>query len=366
MQTTPDETAAGRVIATLLAGSWRSVPPSLPSSAADLLPKVLDLVLAGGASALLARRFGTPAPRAPHVQALLRARRHALAQTDGRLENLQALVRELYADNLIPLLVKGWAVARLYAEPGLRPFDDLDVCVAPEKFDAAARAVGKLSRSDIARLVDLHAGLPDLADRPWAELWRRSRYVKCGAVPVRVLGTEDQLRHLTLHFWRHLGCRPIWLCDIAAALEALPAGFDWDYLMSGNPARTDRMLCVLALARELLGAEASHPAVLGRARRLPAWLTEAVLWRWGAGPALPGLTHYLRRPAEFPAAVRNRWLNPLRAVTRLGIGARRCYTLIQLQALLLRPKEAWRRLCRGLTAKLKEPRVFAVHEERVF
>jgi hypothetical protein len=365
MKTSLDQTAAGEIVAALLAGSWRQAAPPLPSGAGGLLPAILGLTLAGGAAALLARRLQKPA-RGPGAQVLQRARRHALAQADCRLENLQTLVRELYADNLIPLLVKGWAVARLYPEPALRPFDDFDVCVRPERFDAAAQALGKLSRTDIARLVDLHAGLPDLDDRPWTELWRRTRYVKCGAVPVRVLGAEDQLRHLALHFWRHLGCRPIWLCDIGAALESIPADFDWDYLLNGTPARTDRMLCVLALAKELLGAEVSHPAVLRRAETLPTWLPEAVLWRWGAGSALPGLAHYLRRPREFPSAVRNRWLNPLRAVSRLGIGVRRSYSLIQLQALLLRPKEAWRRLCRGLAPRPDEGRLFAVHEEQVF
>lgn len=367
MQYLRDETAAGAVAA-LLAASWRLAPPPLSSGAANSLRAVLALVLAGGAGALVARRCAQPA-HAPHIQALRHARRHGLAQTDCRLENLQTLVRELYASGLIPLIVKGWAVARLYPDPALRPFDDFDVCVAPEKIDAAAGAIGKLSRTDIARLVDLHAGLPDLADRPWAELWRRSHYVKCGTVPVRVLGPEDQLRHLALHFWRHLGCRPIWLCDIAAALEAMPTDFDWDYLLLGDSARTDRMLCVLALARLLLGADVNHPAVLRRADRLPSWLPKAVLWRWGAGSKLPGLRHYLRRPWELPSAVRHRWLNPMRAALRLGIGGEWSYLSIQLRALLERPRQVWTRLRHGLADRTDRnsdaEALFAVHEERV-
>ena len=62
-----------------------------------------------------------------------------------------------------PLLAKGWAVARLYPEPGLRPYGDTDLYLRSEEYDAAVTA---LRNPDTLRgPVDLHRGFPELDDR---------------------------------------------------------------------------------------------------------------------------------------------------------------------------------------------------------
>src|SRR5205814_891640 len=81
-----------------------------------------------------------------------------------------------------------------------------------------------------------------------------------------VLGPEDHLRLLCLHMLVHGVCRPLWLCDIGAALESRPAEFDWRWFLSGDPRRTRWALCALGLAHELLGARLQDTPVAERAR----------------------------------------------------------------------------------------------------
>src|SRR5207302_3420550 len=131
-----------------------------------------------------------------------------------------------------PVVVKGGAVARLYGEPGLRPYGDLDLCVRPSD-QAAARAA--LQAPDAPPvLVDLHSdysphqrGHSLMKDCRVEELYDRSQLVRLGEAEVRILGPEDHLRFLCLHMLGHGAWRPLWLCDIAVALEARPADFDW-------------------------------------------------------------------------------------------------------------------------------------------
>src|SRR5215470_10275512 len=50
-----------------------------------------------------------------------------------RLKQVIPVLRSFGAE---PVLVKGWAIARCYPEPGFRPYCDLDLCVLPDHFAA--------------------------------------------------------------------------------------------------------------------------------------------------------------------------------------------------------------------------------------
>jgi hypothetical protein len=200
-------------------------------------------------------------------------------------------------------------------------------------------------------MLDLHGGVADLDDRPWDEMMCRSRLVRCqGDLEVRVLGAEDQLRQLCLHSWRHLGMKPIWLVDIACALEAAGADFDWDYFLHGDPVRTDWVRCTIGLAQHLFGASCTHAGLRRDADRLPRWLAPAVLWRWEQGVHLPTGRHYLRHPKHLPDALRYQWFNPLRATLRTRQPARRPQALVQTLAVLQRPLQLAVRVGRGVVS----------------
>src|SRR5262249_8947735 len=152
----------------------------------------------------------------------------------------------------------------------LRPCGDIDLCVAPDQL-RQAEALFHDEFTPVAP-VDLHAAVPDLPDRPWEEVFRRSRLVSLGGTEVRLPCPEDQFRVVCLHMVRHGAWRPLGLCDVAASLEALPADFDWDYCLSGNPRLTEWVVWMAALARRLLGARVDRMVLWG-ARQLPRWLT---------------------------------------------------------------------------------------------
>ena len=96
-----------------------------------------------------------------------------------------------------PLLVKGWAVARLYPERGLRPYGDIDLCVRPEQYATAVAALAAPAAETVA--VDLHNGLPQLHRPSLDDVYGRSQLVPLGDFDVRILGPEDHLRYMCIH-----------------------------------------------------------------------------------------------------------------------------------------------------------------------
>jgi hypothetical protein len=224
----------GRLIAKVLAGSWRQSPAPLTISPAEL-DTVTPMLLESGAGALGWKRVrSSPLRETPAALELEQAYRLHALQSAIHETNIQNAVALLRSANAGPILVKGWAVARLYPDTGLRPYGDLDLCVAPKAYHSAARAL----QSDLNKSfqIDLHRGFQTLDHKSWDELYSRSHLEELGKVEVRVLCPEDHLRVLCFHFLREGAWRPLWLCDIAVSIEMRSADFDWD-LFSGKQDR---------------------------------------------------------------------------------------------------------------------------------
>ena len=222
----------------------------------------------------------------------------------------------LRAAGVEPILGKGWAVARHYPSPGLRPMGDIDVYVpaadAP-RAHAALRAAGDAP-------VDLHAGFAELDDRSAADLLARSQSVSLGDETVRVFGAEDHLRLLCLHLLRHGVIRPLWLVDVAAALETRPRGFEWDAFLAGGPGRTEAAVVALRLAHAVLGASLDGVSLRERAECAPSWIAPAVFREWGRGrPPHGARTPFkLERPSRWARAIAVRWPNAIEATYATG------------------------------------------------
>jgi hypothetical protein len=326
--------ACGQAIAAILAGSWRrSLPPLHLESAT--LESVAGLLAAGGTGGLAWHRLREMAVRtAPAARELRQHYRLQTLQAVDRESSIRELLPRLRDAGVEPILIKGWSSARLYPEPGLRPCCDVDLCVPAPQIRAASDA---LSAAPLPCAVDLHADVPDLVDRPWQEVFRRSRLVALDDIPVRILGPEDELRLLCLHLARHGIARPLWLCDVAACLESLPAEFDWDYWLWGSKHLTDWAVCVFGLACRLLDARLGRqvPTVL-RDPRVPGWVERAVLWCWGAGPSRPA-RQYLCQPVEMVRQLRYHGISPkhgsapVKAALHLGVGPNRRLPLLLVQ-----------------------------------
>jgi hypothetical protein len=301
----------------MLQGSWRQSPTALECTASKL-EEIAPLLQRSGAAALCWRRIKSsnlrdiPVAKSFHHAYRLNTLHAAVNQQT--IEETIALLRSVEID---PILVKGWAVARVYPEQGLRPYGDIDLCVRPEQFAAAEIALKNLP--DKQHEIDLHCGFEKFGGGSVDEIYARSQLARLGETDVRVLSTEDHLRVLSIHMLREGAWRPLWLCDIAAVVEFLPSNFDWDFCLSENRRQADWVLCAISLAQQLLDADISHTPAAQRTRQLPRWLIPAILKEWES--LLPSMTqrhhapiaNYLHSPAGVLRGLRHRWPNPIEA-----------------------------------------------------
>jgi hypothetical protein len=300
-------------VARVLRGAWRERPDAEDLAAADLV-EAIPLLLRSGSAGLAwwgAQSAGPPALKPLHDAFGVHALHAAILEA-----KIPAAFARLRARGVEPLLGKGWAVARLYPRPGLRPYGDIDLYVRREDEHAGRAALAEPGPEALP--VDLHYGLAELDDRRFEEVIARSQTRRLGDTDVRVFGPEDHMRLLALHLLRHGAWRPVWLCDLALILETLPPDFDWRYFTSGDAVRTDAAACALRLAHELLGASLARVPAAVRERRLPRWLVPAILRQWGDAGFEPHGTRTpmaveLRRPRGLLRALRARWPNAVEA-----------------------------------------------------
>lgn len=309
----------GYRMATVLAGAWRRLPPPLLMSAEALDEVTLGLLRSKTGALGWWRVRDSPLRTSPaggrlrdayHIHGL-RAALHA--------RSLVRIVTRMRAGGVEPVLVKGPSIARLYPERGLRPFEDLDFCVRPDQYHTASAILADWVGDSP---VDVHRGFAELSDRSWEEVFARSQLATFGAIEVRVLAPEDHLRFLCLHQLRHGVPTPLWLCDIAVALESRPQTFDWNLALGANRRRADWVACTIGLAHRLLGVSVDGTPVAERAQRLPAWLVSSVLEGWGGqcpadydAPELVPDTW--RLVARGTKSIRQYWPSPVAASVHL-------------------------------------------------
>jgi hypothetical protein len=307
----------GHLVAEILTGSWRYAPPPLECSTKEL-EDIAPLLQRSGAAALSWWRLQHSNLRdVPAAKELHQAYRRNTLQAILNQQTIKQVVALLRSVEVEPILVKGWAAARAYPEQGLRPYGDIDLCVRPAQFAAAESALKNLHDKQFE--VDLHCGFKKFGDADADEIFSRSQLVSLEETSVRVLSAEDHLRVLSIHMLREGAWRPLWLCDIAAAVESRPSNFDWDRCLSKNRRQADWVICAIKLTQQLLGADIHDTQAAQRKKRLPRWLVPTILKEWES--LLPSMARrysapmalYLRRPAGVLNGFRHRWPNPIEA-----------------------------------------------------
>ena len=308
----------GSVISTVLRTSWREAPEP-PANLDQILSTAVETLLETGCGALGWWRLrGSSLESHPSAVPLREAFRLHTLQAAVHTRNLEHVLGHFNALGLTPIVFKGWAIARLYARPGLRPYGDVDVLVDDVDEPRARAAIAGL-HSELRGFVDLDPRVLSrfLPDRSFAELERRSSVETIGTASFRMLGAEDHLRLVCLHQLDHGGWRPLWLCDVAAFVESLPRSFDWGVALAGNSRLSDAVVALIALAEELLGARL--PAGTPRGA-VPSWFRKAILRAWANGfQAPPDSLLRLHRLGfgRAAAAVRARWPDPVTATLHL-------------------------------------------------
>jgi hypothetical protein len=324
MKETAKGPAKGKLVARVLAGSWRqSVSPDIDLSESQL-DEVTPLLYVSGGAALGWWRVKETNLRATRAgDALHQAYRLQSLQSgihEQKIKRVCGLLREAKVE---PILVKGWAAASLYPHAGLRAYGDIDLLVHQKQLDRSRQILACDETKDC--LVDLHGRFLELADRTVADLFKRSHVADLEGEKIRVLSNEDHLALLSVHLLKHGAWRPLWLCDIAAAIESTPENFNWDICLGQDKKRRGWIAIAIALAKEVLGAQAGNlPERVDE--KLPAWLVKSVLKQWGRlFPAnhlpvqpLPLMAANLRNPWRLLTATWQRWPDPIVATFNLN------------------------------------------------
>lgn len=332
--------AVGGAVARLLRGAWRLHPPG-GATAEDVARAAERSIVLGAAPLAWWQLRDGPHAHSVGGQALRAAYQLQVLQAARAQSCAAALAAMLRQSGNRALLIKGLAVAEWYPHPGLRPYGDHDLWVAPEDLVALRRSAQAAAQP---LYLDLHTRFDGFDGRPFSELWEGSVALgSAGVLGLRTLAPEDHLRLLGIHLLRHGASKPMWLCDVALCLETASADFDWERCLGSAELWRQWLRTVLGLCVQLLGA---HPGAAPW-RKPPRWLCDAVLTAWGRGLGEPGfvldrsLWRLWRKPATLWRGLRQRWPNPVQATVDLGAPLHAPAPLLAAPRVFLRRGGRW-------------------------
>lgn len=315
----------GELICTILRGAWRASPTSDLSLSVEEFDEVTPLLYDSGAGALGWWRVRCSSLRdSPSAELMHQAFRLQVLFAKTHETKVQKIFRLLRTAGVEPILIKGWAIGRLYPQFGLRPSGDIDLFVRRDEYAAALKVIESEEARDC--WVDLHARIFELADRDPEDLFSRSELLPCGAEKVRVLSSEDHFALLAVHLLKHGAWRPLWLCDLGLLLELMPENFDWKLCLGESGWRSNWILSAVGLAHQLLGARIRNEGIAVRTGKIPGWLVPAVLKKWESPFAVnqPPMSHrapmssYLLSPRGLFRDLANRWPDPVIATVSIN------------------------------------------------
>src|SRR5437899_4295098 len=114
-------TRRAKLIAKVLTQSWRSAPPAFEVTDEEFAV-VTPLLLRTGAAALAWNRVRRSGPREfPLTTELKEAYQMNSLMAAVRERDLAYILNAFAQAEIEPILVKGWSIARLYGDDGLRP-----------------------------------------------------------------------------------------------------------------------------------------------------------------------------------------------------------------------------------------------------
>ena len=223
------EVGLGTTVAEAIRGSWRQTPPVLEWGEATL-GSVIKPLIASGCAFLVWHRIRNDKSliSSANGASLHNLWRMNVLKVAEQRRQLALVLTRLAKVKIQAILLKGLSAANLYPDPRWRPVGDIDFYISSEQIDDAKRVIAELYDEQILMPIDLKHEASIWTSLSFSEVLKRCGSLDVCGSSVRVLGPEDNLRFLCLHFLQHGGGRALWLCDVAAAVENRPAGFDWD------------------------------------------------------------------------------------------------------------------------------------------
>jgi Uncharacterised nucleotidyltransferase len=312
--------AQGELVARALRGAWRAkdLPPFDLSEAE--LDQITPLLMGSGAAALGWRVVDrSPLRESSSGELLHQAYRLQSLQSEIQQQKIEKAFRLLREAALEAILAKGWAAAGLYPHRTLRPYGDIDICVRSRDHQAVSELFNSPEGQDC--WIDLHRQFSEIGNRTVEELFSRSNVQRVGQEEVRVLGDEDHFALLCIHLLKHGAWRPLWLCDVAAAMESPSPHFDWELCLGRDIIRASWIQSACGLAQRLLGASTDNLPPNMQTLAVPEWLADTVVHQWSnpfARYQAP-MNHPVpmadawRRPSSLIDGLRQRWPNPIMA-----------------------------------------------------
>ncbi len=216
------------------------------------------------------------------------------------------------ANKIEPILIKGWAAAQNYPKPFQRQFSDIDLVIAPEKYD---KAVCFLKDYTENYLIDLHRGTRHLDSLSYGNLLDNTRLVKCGETTVRVLRPEDHLRLLCVHWLTDGGENKERLWDIYHSVANRPKNFDWNRCLNTvSETRRKWIVCTIGLAHRYLGLDVENTPLADEVGDIPEWIIRTVEREWKSVEKLTPLHWCLHDKAKLLRQIKKRIPpNPIQA-----------------------------------------------------
>ncbi len=225
---------------------------------------------------------------------------------------------ELFRKNGIePILIKGVAAAQFYPPSKLRASIDVDLAVSAADYPSAYDLSRSLAADGMA--IDLHRELRHLETAAWDDLFRRSVLLRLDGENVRILGPEDNLRVLCVHWLTDGGAIKDRLWDVYYAVKNRPPNFDWDKFLGPVSKRRRRwMICTVGLAHKYLDLDIRDTPIAEQALDLPGWLIVTVEREWASETRNWPLEASLNDPKMLFAQLRKRMRpNPIWATVQM-------------------------------------------------
>jgi hypothetical protein len=229
-------------------------------------------------------------------------------------EKIRSLFKLFRANDIEPILIKGWSVSRFFPLNVSRFSMDIDLAVGNEVF-IQSNQVAKTTKIN----VDLHNELRHLENLPYSDLYKHSQLVKLNnGYEIRVLCPEDSLRIVCVHWLNDGGIKKDRLWDIYYCVKNRPEDFDWERCLdSVSGKRRNWVLIAIALAYHCLQLpieDLPFADEIKPSNFIPKWVLKTLENEWNDEIVLTPLNASLQNPTVFYQQLRKRFPpNPITA-----------------------------------------------------